>query len=179
MKCCVLLAAGGGQRQGRSRPWIRQPCPVHVRPRLPILFLASMVRTWLASDACAGRSHGVRDLPAGQDVAALRKLRCSECGSFLRPDVVLFGESLPADEWRAAVQACRSLSSRDCMLVVGTSGGVYPAAGLPEAVLQAGVPVIEVNKDPSPISRDARCFLKGSAAEVLPRLVAAALASAQ
>jgi NAD-dependent deacetylase len=132
---------------------------------------------------CVGRSCHTSvtghpcDLPAGQGVASLRELRCSDCGSYVRPDVVLFGESLPADEWRAAVEACRNLSSRDCMLVVGTSGGVYPAAGLPEAVLAAGVPLIEVNKDPSPISRAAQCFLQGTAAEVLPRLVAAVLAS--
>jgi len=46
------------------------------------------------------------------------------------------------------------------MLVIGTTGAVYPAAGLPEGALAAGVPVIEVNLDPSPISSHATVFLQ-------------------
>lgn len=56
------------------------------------------------------------------------------------------------------------------------SGGVYPAAGLPDAALEAGVPVIEVNKQASSISEAVACFLQGTALDVLPRLVDAALA---
>lgn len=52
---------------------------------------------------------------------------CPTCGNPVRPGVVWFGEHLPAAalaQAEAAVQTC------DLMLVVGTSGVVYPAAGL-------------------------------------------------
>ena len=51
--------------------------------------------------------------------------RCPECGELLRPDVVWFGEALPGD----AIDSAQALSADcDVMLVVGTSGVVYPAA---------------------------------------------------
>ena len=54
--------------------------------------------------------------------------RCPECGDYLRPEVVWFGEGLPAD----AIGAAQQLSAAcDVMLVVGTSGVVYPAAAIP------------------------------------------------
>lgn len=119
-----------------------------------------------------------RDLPhdLGGDVSALKRWRCLHCGGRLRPDVVLFTESLPAEQWRAATSACGSLTAQDCLLVVGTSGGVYPAAGLPEAAIAAGVPVVEINMDPSPISSQIACYIRGRAAAVLPQLVDAVLA---
>ena len=46
------------------------------------------------------------------------------------------------------------------MLVIGTTGAVYPAAGLPEAAIASGVPVIELNLDHSPISSAATVFLQ-------------------
>ena len=46
------------------------------------------------------------------------------------------------------------------MLVIGTTGAVYPAAGLPESAIATGVPVIEINLDPSPISSAAAIFLQ-------------------
>jgi hypothetical protein len=53
------------------------------------------------------------------------------------------------------------------MLVIGTTGAVYPAAGLPESAIASGVPVIEINLDPSPISSAAAIFLQ---VRGLPRL---------
>src|SRR5262245_59378851 len=52
---------------------------------------------------------------------------CDACGALLRPAVVWFGESLPPDRWRDAEQSAQQC---DCMLVIGTSAEVYPAAGL-------------------------------------------------
>lgn len=52
--------------------------------------------------------------------------RCS-CGGVIKPDVVLYGESLDDDVVSGAVNA---ISRADCMIVAGTSLTVYPAAGL-------------------------------------------------
>ena len=118
--------------------------------------------------------HGAFPMPKGPDINP-KKVRCPTCGARVRPDVVLFTESLPPDEWSRASAAVRSLQQGDVMLVIGTTGGVYPAAGLPERALRAGVSVIEVNKDPSPISAHVDVYIEGRAAEIIPSLVDAAL----
>ena len=56
-----------------------------------------------------------------------RPPRCGRCGNLVRPAVVWFGEMLPAAALEAAEQAARSC---DVALIVGTSGAVWPAAGL-------------------------------------------------
>lgn len=96
---------------------------------------------------------------------------CPNCASPLRPDVVWFGETLPVAELEAASEAARSC---DVLLSVGTSGLVYPAASLPYEAQETGAIVVEVNPDPTPLSASAAFALRGSAGEVLPRLVGAA-----
>jgi NAD-dependent deacetylase len=68
--------------------------------------------------------------------------RCPKCGSLLRPDVVWFGEPLP----REALEEAFSLAERaDLVLVIGTSGVVYPAAYIPYIVKERGGRVVEIN----------------------------------
>lgn len=95
---------------------------------------------------------------------------CPHCGRWLRPDVVWFGEMLPQDEYSRAQQAAASC---DVMLVVGTSGLVYPAAGLPMGAEIAGATVIEINPEPTDISHIAQICLRGPSGEILPQLVGA------
>ena len=74
---------------------------------------------------------------------------CAVCGAAFRPDIVWFGEALPAEVWNAAeaaVDAC------DLLVVVGTSSLVWPAAGLPERALRAGTPVLDINPQATPLS---------------------------
>ena len=94
---------------------------------------------------------------------------CAECGNLLRPDVVWFGEMLPSEAFAAAERA-----ARDCelMLVVGTSGAVWPAAGLAVTARQAGARVAILNTDASEIDDQAHWVLRGTAADALPRLLA-------
>ena len=96
---------------------------------------------------------------------------CPNCGSPLRPDVIWLGEALPVAELEAASEAARSC---DVLLSVGTSGLVYPAASLPYEALENGAIVVEVNPERTPLSASADFSLRGSAGEVLPRLVSAA-----
>ncbi len=95
---------------------------------------------------------------------------CPRCGSPLRPDVVWFGELLPPEATQRAWElACRC----DVMLVVGTSGTVWPAAELPHVAGRAGATVIEVGPQPSEITRVATIYLQGAAGTLLPALVQA------
>ncbi|HEX5143611.1 MAG TPA: Sir2 family NAD-dependent protein deacetylase, partial [Mycobacterium sp.] len=93
---------------------------------------------------------------------------CVHCGGLIRPDIVWFGEQLPDGPWEAAVGAVRSA---DLMVVVGTSGIVYPAAGLPELAAAQGTVVVEVNPEPTPLSESATVTLRESASTALPRLL--------
>lgn len=91
--------------------------------------------------------------------------RCTECGALARPDVVWFGESLPAgalDQAFAAAQICM------VMLVVGTSAVVQPAASLPIMALQRGAYVVEINPQPTPLSSIAHEVIRQPAARALP-----------
>jgi NAD-dependent deacetylase len=94
---------------------------------------------------------------------------CPVCGSPLRPDVVWFGEMLP----EAAVErAWAAAGGCDVLLVVGTSGTVWPAAELPSVARNGGAKVIEVNPEESELTtRAVDLFLHGGAGSVLPALV--------
>lgn len=93
---------------------------------------------------------------------------CPVCGSPLRPAVVWFGEQLPAD---AVARAWRLADACDVMLVVGTSGIVWPAAELPLVAGRAGASVVEVN--PEPAAQGSAIRLADAAGVALPALVAA------
>jgi NAD-dependent deacetylase len=96
---------------------------------------------------------------------AVRPDACLQCGSFLRPDVVLFGEMLPPGAFELAAQRA---SNCELCFVLGTSGLVYPAAGLPEIAKAAGAYVCEVNPERTPLSPLCDEVLTGKAGEVLP-----------
>lgn len=93
---------------------------------------------------------------------------CPHCDALVRPDVVWFGENLPA---QAIDRAFAVSAGCDLMLVVGTSGIVQPAASLPVLARRSGAMVIEVNPNPGQITPLAHIFLQGPSGEVLPRLV--------
>ena len=95
--------------------------------------------------------------------------RCADCGNHLRPGVVWFGEPLPLRAINAAEAAATQCA---VMLVVGTSGAVWPAAGLAGRARRNGAQVIIVNPSVSEIDEEAHLCLAGTAAEVLPRLLA-------
>ncbi len=112
---------------------------------------------------CFDRDHPATPPEETQDVPP----RCV-CGSYLRPDIVWFGEALDAghlDRAYAALGAC------DVLLVVGTSGLVYPAAGFPEIAREAGARVVEINPEPTPITPLADVFVRSGAREALPALL--------
>ena len=93
--------------------------------------------------------------------------RCG-CGGLIRPSIVWFGEQLPDGPWQASVEA---IHTADLVVVVGTSGIVYPAAGLPELAVAQGTVVVEVNPEPTPLSAAATVTIRESASTALPTLL--------
>ncbi len=118
------------------------------------------------SAASAGAPNGEQD-----EGRRIEPPRCAACGGPVRPGVVWFGESLPADAWRAAQLAAEQC---DLLLSIGTSALVYPAAELPQRALAAGAVVAQVNPAATPMDARVKFNLRGQAADVLPRLLQSA-----
>jgi len=95
---------------------------------------------------------------------------CPHCGALVRPDVVWFGELLPPGVFQRAETLCHQA---EVLLAGGTSGEVPPAASLPLVARRHGATVIEVNPNPSAITRRAHLFLQGPSGVVLPQVIAA------
>lgn len=94
--------------------------------------------------------------------------RCPACGNPRRPGVVWFGEALP---WQILAQAQKAAQACDVMLVVGTAGAVYPAAGLAHLARQSGAHVVVLNPAPSELDDTAHLLLRGTSAQWLPHLL--------
>jgi NAD-dependent deacetylase len=89
---------------------------------------------------------------------------CPACGAVLKPDVVLFGELLPA----AAIDRATALArAAGLVLVVGSSLEVWPVAGLP---LEAAAFAV-VNRGPTALDEQAALVVDGAAGETLSRLL--------
>ncbi len=91
------------------------------------------------------------------------------CGSWLRPDVVLFGEPLPYEPYTRALTLAEAC---DIMLVIGTSMVVYPAAGIPYAAISTGARIIEINPKRTDFTGTPGVItLESAAGAVLPGLI--------
>lgn len=93
---------------------------------------------------------------------------CPQCGHYLKPDLVLFGEQLPSRTWLKALQA-----SKDCdlMIVAGSSLEVLPVAGLPMRALENGAHLILVNYSQTYLDVRADVVFHEDVDQILPSLV--------
>lgn len=93
---------------------------------------------------------------------------CPQCGGVLKPNVILFGEQLPAQELLAAQQATARC---DLMLVAGSSLEVAPACDLPLKARQHGAAVVLINLEKTPVDSAAQIVIHDDVATVLPQIV--------
>lgn len=107
----------------------------------------------VVQDELVRRNPGFADLDALEapdgdanlddvDFAAFHVPACTSCGGLLKPDVVFFGESVPAERVQRAMAA---IESADAMLVVGSSLMVYSGYRFAAAMAKAGKPIAAVN----------------------------------
>lgn len=94
---------------------------------------------------------------------------CS-CGAPLKPDVVLFGEMLPADAIERAFDLCEQA---DLLIVIGSSLEVHPVAGLPQLVLQRGGDVVVITQSSTPYDAVVAEHLRGDVVSELTGILAA------
>ncbi|MDD0837268.1 NAD-dependent deacylase [Curvibacter sp. HBC61] len=134
-----------------------------------------MRNRWLSphAPACPGAERSAdsvaRQWGGAADPAVLDSVpRCPDCGVWVRPGVVWFGEPLPEAVLREAEQAAQRC---DLMLVVGTAGAVHPAAGLVLLAHSAGARVVVLNPQPTELDPLASLCLHAGAAAGLPALL--------
>lgn len=126
---------------------------VHLHGSIGTFFCNSCRQDHILSDA-----ERLADLPPS----------CHHCEGMVRPGVVWFGEQLPITEIEVAWSASQT---SDIMLVVGTSGIVYPAAALPTLAKESNAIVIDVNPERDALSGLADIFLQGPSGEILPSIL--------
>lgn len=111
-------------------------------------------------DNC-GKKYATNEINVHEEVP-----ECKICGGNLRPDIVWFGEiPYSLDKIEAAMQGC------DLFLVIGTSGVVYPAAGLLSIARSNNSYCIGVNLDAPSNLGLLNEFHQGKAGEILPKLL--------
>lgn len=107
--------------------------------------------------------HGIRE-DIGENY---RRYRCEECGGWLRPDIIWFGDMLDPYVMGRAAEAVRSC---DLFVSIGTSGVVWPAAGFPQAARDGGAVCVEINPEANEMSFLYQESIRGKAGDVLPGL---------
>jgi NAD-dependent deacetylase len=93
---------------------------------------------------------------------------CPQCGGAIKPDVVLFGESLPLE---VLIEAREEIAHCDLLLIIGSSLTVVPAADLPWLAIRSNAPVIICNRDPTWADAYATFVFRADVAQSVPALV--------
>ncbi|WP_447968070.1 SIR2 family NAD-dependent protein deacylase [Nitrospira sp. M1] len=93
---------------------------------------------------------------------------CHNCQGLLRPHIVWFGESLAQEDLDASFRALRNC---EMLLIIGTSGVVYPAASFAPVAKEHGAFVVELNLDPTPNSDLVDVSFQGRAKDLVPLLL--------
>jgi len=126
----------------------------------------------IASCSCprCGASVGLEDVRVLLRGASDGVPRCAACAAALKPDVVLFGEMLPAAALERAGRLCRRAQ---LLLCIGSSLEVHPVAGLPLLTRRAGGTVAIITQGPTPLDDLAEVRLDGDVVAELQALMAA------
>jgi NAD-dependent deacetylase len=125
----------------------------------------------IATSSCleCGQTYPLEEVRARQAAEADSIPRCT-CGEPLKPDVVLFGEMLPAG---AVERAWKLAGSADVLLCVGSSLEVFPVAELPLVTIRSGGHLAIMTQGPTPYDGAAAVKLSGDVVAELEALVAA------
>ncbi|MBQ1356785.1 MAG: NAD-dependent protein deacylase [Solobacterium sp.] len=91
--------------------------------------------------------------------------RCRVCGGIVKPDVVLYEESLDSSVMSSAI---RKIAEADVLIVLGTSLVVYPAAGMIRYF--QGDHLVLINRSATPYDENADLLIQASFREVFPAI---------
>lgn len=115
-----------------------------------------------------GASYGIEEVDGLFDDDGVAV--CTSCSGAVKPDVVLFGEMLPAQEMARAQQLAEDA---ELMVCIGSSLAVHPVAGLPQLTLEHGGQLALITKGPTPYDGAAALKLDGEVDAELGAILAA------
>jgi len=122
----------------------------------------------LRTTSCVRCGKRVRTADVVAALAANPDPACATCGGILKPDIVYFGEALPADAIDRAVQAAESC---DVFVAIGTTLSVYPVASLAGLAVESGADLVIVNAEPTDYDRYATEVIREPIDIAVPALV--------
>jgi NAD-dependent deacetylase len=96
-----------------------------------------------------------------------KNYKCEQCGSWLRPDIIWFGDMLNRD---VIDEADRIIRKCDLFISIGTSGAVWPAAGFPKIAKEHGARCMEINPEANEMSSLYDESIREAAGNALPKL---------
>jgi len=91
-----------------------------------------------------------------------------ECGGYLKPDTISFGQSMPEEKVNRAIELSRNC---DFMMVIGSTLLVQPASLIPGCAKEGGAFLAIINLSETPYDDRCDVLIRGKAGEVLPSLV--------
>lgn len=95
--------------------------------------------------------------------------KCKECGVLLKPDFIFFGEGIPEVAYEKSFKAAQMA---DVVIIIGSTGEVYPASNIPRMAKQNGASIIEINPEKTLFSESiSDIFLQGKATEMLDEIL--------
>lgn len=124
-----------------------------------------------------GNTRRVRCMSCGRTISlheAQRRIEAKdlapecECGGYLKPDTISFGQAMPANEVEKATALSRN---SDFFLVVGSTLLVQPAALMPVYAKESGAFLAIVNLSKTPRDETCDVLIRGKAGEVLSEIV--------
>ncbi len=122
----------------------------------------------LHATSCQRCGRGVPTADVLADLGAHPDPACASCGGILKPDIVYFGEVLPAEAMNRAVEAAQAC---EVFIAIGTTLSVFPVASLAGIAVEAGADLIIVNAEPTGYDRYAAEIIREPIDEAVPALV--------
>ena len=93
---------------------------------------------------------------------------CEACHGMLKPDVVLFGESLPEKVLKGATFHSYDI---ELVIVIGSTLIIYPAAYMPGYAVDAGAKLVIINLSPTPLDDQASVLIRAKAGETMSAII--------
>jgi NAD-dependent deacetylase len=122
--------------------------------------------SWIVCLSC-GRRYPAEQIQArldeGEEIP-----KCEDCHGILKPDIVLFGETLPEKVFE---EATRRSSHADLFMVIGSTLIVYPAAYMPVYAVDSGAKLVIINLSSTPMGKQASVLIKAKAGETMSEVI--------
>jgi len=121
---------------------------------------------WVSCLSCDKRypiEHIKARLDKGEEIPD-----CEACHGILKPDVVLFGETLPEKVFE---EATRRSHSADLFIVIGSTLIVYPAAYIPTEAVNSGAKLVIINLSSTPLDSQAVVLIRAKAGETMTKII--------